>query len=91
MRIAEGCGAQGELIQSLAAQASALAELKRPEDAIDVYRRALVLAEELAEHGSRRDAGALRGAQATFETLGARPWLARARGEAVTRGRANAR
>ncbi len=45
-RTAERCGALGELIQSLAAQASALAELERPEEAIDVYRRALALAVE---------------------------------------------
>ena len=51
---AERSGARGELLQSLAAQASALAELERPQEAIDVYRRALSLA---TEHDSRRVAG----------------------------------
>jgi tetratricopeptide (TPR) repeat protein len=41
---AEATGAYGELLQALGAQATALAELERPEEAIDVYARALELA-----------------------------------------------
>jgi class 3 adenylate cyclase/predicted ATPase len=44
VQTAERSAALGELIQALAAQASALAELERPQEAIDVYRRALELA-----------------------------------------------
>ena len=46
MRIAEACEDWPELLHALAQQASALAELQRPDQAIAVYRRALAIAAE---------------------------------------------
>ena len=39
--IADACGASAELVMALGARAAALGELERPEEAIEVYRRAL--------------------------------------------------
>jgi class 3 adenylate cyclase/predicted ATPase len=51
VEVARACQAHGEHLQALGAQGSALAELGRPEEAIEVYTRALSLARE---HDSRR-------------------------------------
>ena len=57
--IAEGVHAAAELIMALSAQASALSELERPEQALEIYRRALALAHDRDERRAAALAGSI--------------------------------
>jgi class 3 adenylate cyclase/tetratricopeptide (TPR) repeat protein len=65
--IAEECGDSGELVGALGAQASALQELERPQEAIALQRRAIPIAEH---HGPRRFAPVLGNLAVSLTSVG---------------------